>query len=588
MKFPRAFYIANTLEIFERLAWYGFFTVSSLYMSSPKSQGGMAFTDAERGFLQGLIPFLLYLFPVITGALADRYGYKRMFWISFFIMCPGYYLLGQAQGFWSFFFAFLAVAIGAACFKPVVLGTISRTTSAQNRGLGFGIFYTMINLGGFLGPFVAGYVRAISWEWVFIMSACWIAINMLILGLFYREPENEACKEIKLDDRKSKDSRSLKVVLVEAQEVLGNARLAFLLIPLIIGLLACVKFNVDISYYIYAALCWLGINLIWSQWVKINENASLTNSSHRNPLHNSPKRPFDELPSGKWYQQPIVIGEANFLLYLLILAGFWTVYNQLFFTLPLYIRDFVDTSDLVRALYTIHPNLANFMAQVNVEQLSSIIETLDWNRPAGEIRSSLTHYKILLPIELVESTRTAIASGILEPQFLAKNWAQQYRQINPEYIINLDFGAIILFQIVLSQWLQRFSSLKVIALGTVVLALANLIGGLAHMVVLSGFMVVAGVLVFALGEMVASPKSQEYIAALAPANKAAVFMGYYFVSMALGMLFGGLLSGWAYGTLAHAKQAPYLMWGLFALIGLVSAAALFIFQARLLNDKTMN
>ena len=561
IKFPRAFYVANTLEVFERLAWYGFFTVSSLYMSSPKDQGGMAFSDAERGFLQGLIPFLLYLFPVITGALADRYGYKRLFWISFFIMCPGYYLLGQAQGFWSFFFAFLAVAIGAACFKPVVLGTISRTTTNENRGLGFGIFYTMINLGGFLGPFVAGYVRAISWEFVFLMSSSWIAINMLILAFLYREPNTRDCK-----NSDTKDSRSLRQVLIEAQEVLGNGRLACLIIPLIIGLLVCVKSNINIQTYCLASMCWVVINVLWSLWVNT-----------KTPLKiNCQKRDMNT----PWYQQTIRTGDRNFLLYLLILSGFWTVYNQLFFTLPLYIRDFVDTSDIVIFLQAIHPSLANFMAQVNVEQLGQAINTLDWHQPANEIRSTLAHYKVLLPLEVIETTKSAMSSGILYAQFLAKSWAQHFRQVYREYIINLDFGAIILFQIILSHWLQRFSSLKVVAFGALILAIANLVGGLAHMVVLSGFMVVGGVLVFALGEMVASPKSQEYVAALAPANKAAVFMGYYFVSMALGMLFGGLLSGWAYGTLAQTYQAPYLMWSLFALIGLLSAIALFVFQYR--------
>ena len=93
--FMGAFYVANTMEIFERLAWYGFFTLSSLYMTSPTAAGGLGFTDQQRGFLQGMIPFLLYLLPVITGALADRYGYRRMFLLAFAIMAPSYYLLGQ-------------------------------------------------------------------------------------------------------------------------------------------------------------------------------------------------------------------------------------------------------------------------------------------------------------------------------------------------------------------------------------------------------------------------------------------------------------------------------------------------------------
>ncbi len=204
--FHRAFYVANIMEIFERLAWYGFFTLSSLYITSPTAQGGLGFTEKERGFLQGMIPFVLYLLPVITGALADRYGYRRMFIIAFLIMCPSYYLLGLMHSFWSFFLVFLAVAIGAACFKPVVVGTVGRTTDESNRGLGFGIFYTMINVGGFLGPLVAGYVRAVSWDMVFVMSSVWIAINFIPAIFFYKEPSHDA----------GDDQRSLKIVLLEA------------------------------------------------------------------------------------------------------------------------------------------------------------------------------------------------------------------------------------------------------------------------------------------------------------------------------------------------------------------------------------
>lgn len=334
-QFPRAFYVANTLEIFERLAWYGFFTLSSLYMTSPTHQGGLGFSDAERGFLQGMIPFLLYLFPVVTGALADRYGYTRMFWISFVILCPSYYLLGQARDFWWFFLAFLAVAIGAACFKPVVVGTVSRSTSARNRGLGFGIFYTMVNLGGFIGPFVAGYLRAISWDWVFIASSVWIVLNMLILALLFKEPELS-------DTDINRDRRSLKQVLSECQQVLGNGRLAILVLPCLFALMLWGKGSLDTSSFWTITLLWGIANGCWG----------LVASHFFSGPH--------------WYSQPIRIGNGRFVTYLLILAGFWTVYNQLFFTLPLYIRDYVDTADLVHWLAAHYSPLVEFLAPVNL------------------------------------------------------------------------------------------------------------------------------------------------------------------------------------------------------------------------------
>ncbi len=115
-KFPKTFWVANTLEIFERMAWYGFFAVSSLYITNPRSEGALGFTSQQRGTLQGAVTFILYLLPVLSGALADRYGYKKMFVIAFAILTPAYFLLGQVQSYGGFFAVFPAGGGGGGHF----------------------------------------------------------------------------------------------------------------------------------------------------------------------------------------------------------------------------------------------------------------------------------------------------------------------------------------------------------------------------------------------------------------------------------------------------------------------------------------
>ena len=127
-EFPSTFWVANTLEIFERMAWYGFFAVSSLYITGATREGGLGFTDEDRGVIQGVGTFFLYLFPVVTGALADRYGFKKMLITAFIVLIPAYYLLGQLKTFPTFFLAFMLVALGAAMFKPVIIGTVLAIT----------------------------------------------------------------------------------------------------------------------------------------------------------------------------------------------------------------------------------------------------------------------------------------------------------------------------------------------------------------------------------------------------------------------------------------------------------------------------
>ena len=552
-RFPRAVYVANTMEIFERLAWYGCFALSSLYMSTPKSEGGIGFTDMERGALQGIIPFFLYLLPVFTGALGDKWGYRKMFLLAFAIMTPGYYLLGQAESFVSFFFAFLMVAFGAACFKPVVVGTVSHSSNDNNRGVAFGIFYTMVNIGGFIGPLVAGYMRSISWDMVFIMSAFWIGLNFIPALFFYRDPKSVQQGRV-----------NFKHILLEAQEVLGNARLALCVFPLIIFLMVAGAGWWGYDTVAYLALIWLAFNWLWQKASKVQ--------------------------SRTWYKQKIQVSNKPFAIYLLLLTGFWTAYNQLFYTMPLYIRDFVDTSDLVVMLSVFGTGVVEFLAFVDQSLLADKIQTLLLHAtPAQQAVTELVHQKVRVPIAEYQTLLTQVQAGLtVTPELtkeVAANWAQSYRQVNPEYLINLDFAAIILLQIFVSMACQKFKSISVLVVGVLVFASGLLVAISAQSLLAGGMFAVVSILMMAFGEMITSPKSQEYVASIAPKSQTATYMGYYFVSMALGFLFGGLLSGWGYGTIAKDMGQPELMWFGFAAIALVTSLGLLWFNRRYIETQ---
>ncbi|RMD48554.1 MAG: MFS transporter, partial [Ignavibacteria bacterium] len=432
--FPATFWVGNTMEIFERMAWYGFFAVSSLYITGSIESGGLGFTDEDRGVLQGVVTFFLYLFPVVSGALADRYGFKKMLITAFLILVPSYYLLGQMKTFPTFFFAFMLVALGAGTFKPVIIGTISKTTNEKTGSMGFGIFYMMVNIGGFVGPIIAGIMRAISWDYVFIASSIWIAINIILVTLFYKEP---VVKTKELEQRKLKD------VFGGMVEVLGNGRFFMLVFGMLVILVMGSKFTSDdtLSWYqiISFAVIWLSVNLIYD-FILRKMNSTSTN----------------------WILQPLKIGDGKFVLFLLLMSGFWTTFNQIFYTLPLYIRDFTDTSDLFNLMH-----------------------------------SGLTFIGL-------SSVANSLNSGMVTPG-----------QVNPEYIINLNAGAIIFFQVFVSFIVTRLKAFTTIYYGTLitVVSMIILIWGT------TGFVVAAGILVFSFGEMMASPKSKEYTGRIAPPDK---------------------------------------------------------------------
>lgn len=63
-KFPRTFWVANVIELFERWAWYGFFMLFANYLTGSSDAGGLEFTQEQKGWLMGVGTGILYFLPV--------------------------------------------------------------------------------------------------------------------------------------------------------------------------------------------------------------------------------------------------------------------------------------------------------------------------------------------------------------------------------------------------------------------------------------------------------------------------------------------------------------------------------------------
>jgi len=187
-KFPRVFWISNIMELFERWAWYGFYNAFALYLTMSKDTGALGFTQGEKGIIMGTGTMLLYFLPIITGALADRLGFKRMLVLSFTMYIAGYFMVGYFDTFELVFASYIFLAVAGALFKPVISGMIAKTTDSETSSVGFGIFYMMVNIGGFIGPFIAGFLYKVDWNYVFLMSIITIAVNYIFVFFFFREP----------------------------------------------------------------------------------------------------------------------------------------------------------------------------------------------------------------------------------------------------------------------------------------------------------------------------------------------------------------------------------------------------------------
>ncbi len=87
--FTRAFWVSNTVELFERMAYYAVFIVLTIYLSSI-----LGFNDFEASMISGLFSGGLYLLPIFSGAYADKIGFRKSMIIAFSLLSAGYLGLG--------------------------------------------------------------------------------------------------------------------------------------------------------------------------------------------------------------------------------------------------------------------------------------------------------------------------------------------------------------------------------------------------------------------------------------------------------------------------------------------------------------
>jgi len=194
--FERPFWVANITELFERLSYYAAFASLARYLHE-----ALHFPTEQTGALTGFFGGLVWFLPVFGGTLADRMGFRRALSLAYLILTCAYFLLGSLAAAWLapirnavplvvlVTFVLALPALGVALVKPSVVGTTARASKENVRSIGYSIYYTLVNIGGFFGPIVASYVhRLISVENVFRTAALSVFLMFLAVLLFFREP----------------------------------------------------------------------------------------------------------------------------------------------------------------------------------------------------------------------------------------------------------------------------------------------------------------------------------------------------------------------------------------------------------------
>lgn len=304
--FERPFWIANLTEILERLSYYAAFASLALYL-----QERLNFSTEQTGTLTGIFGGMVWFLAIFGGAIADRIGFRRALSAAYLILAVAYFLIGSIAAPWLapirnvmplvvFVGVILALpALGISMVKPCVVGTTARASKENVRSIGYSIYYTMVNIGGAGGPFLASWAhRHMGVENVYRLAALSVFAAFFVVLLFFREP------------RKAGDAPPPSIATVARNfcVVVGKA---WLVLPVLMIALA-----LRIAEVFYPEL-----NIPWWIWLL--------------------------------FLAAVLAGISRFMWFLVIFTGYWVVFWQQYISLPGFIHGYINAgADVEKILIT--------------------------------------------------------------------------------------------------------------------------------------------------------------------------------------------------------------------------------------------
>jgi dipeptide/tripeptide permease len=212
--FPKEFWSANIIELFERAGYYGMFIALTLFLTR-----NVGFTDIETGWIVAVFAATIYLGPTFTGALADKIGFRTSLIIAFTLLTVGYLLLGAFPDKVYSLISLFIIMLGGSFIKPVITGTVAKCSDETNRARAYSIFYQMVNIGAFAGKTIAKPLRtSLGLEYINFYAASMAFVALLIVLFFFKNVDTAG------------KGKSLREILDGFGRVLTNFRFMILIL----------------------------------------------------------------------------------------------------------------------------------------------------------------------------------------------------------------------------------------------------------------------------------------------------------------------------------------------------------------------
>ncbi len=195
--FDRNFWTLCSIEMWERLAYFGVRSLVAVFIMQADDVGGLHLTAQHKGTIYAWWFIFQSLLPTFTGGYADRFGYRKTMAFAVSMNMLGYVLMAFNRTYEGFFIAVMVLAFGTAFFKPSIQGALAQNLTKETASLGWGIFYWVVNIGGAAAPFLASWIvddhSVTDWRNLFLASAGFTSLNLITL-LFVKDVPSGASK----------------------------------------------------------------------------------------------------------------------------------------------------------------------------------------------------------------------------------------------------------------------------------------------------------------------------------------------------------------------------------------------------------
>jgi POT family proton-dependent oligopeptide transporter len=229
LKHPKGLYVLFATEMWERFSFYTMIAMFALYMRDTTGQGFAWTVDSTQALYSNYI-MCVYISPLVGGWIADKkIGYRKAVMIGGLFFMAGHLLL-SFRSIGIVYAALACLIIGNGFFKPNVSTMVGNLyqEGSHLKDRAYNIFYMGINVGAFLAPVVAEFVKG-RWGFhvAFAVAALGMAISVFILWKWKKHIESAE----RPASRDPKTAMQTAAVTVDAPPAGGSRQSALEAVP---------------------------------------------------------------------------------------------------------------------------------------------------------------------------------------------------------------------------------------------------------------------------------------------------------------------------------------------------------------------